>query len=84
MGCGWGHRSLLRLGVVLLVLTVAFWAGFRLGMLKAYFGGYYENNVFPYPMMYRTGNWGPGMMGGLQWSAVDSEEKAASSTFNKK
>jgi hypothetical protein len=66
-GCsgGWGHKSLLRVLLALLLLGFVFCAGVKVGMLKAYFGfgGWGHYRGLPV-MMYGNGDagYGPGMM----------------------
>ncbi len=82
--CGWGHKSLLHWVIGLLVLVVVFWAGYKLGVLRGYFGGYYGGS--PYNMMYNRGQgvWGPGMMSGWQQGNAFWAEKAVTSSVEKK
>ncbi len=50
-GCGgWGHKSLLRVLLALFVLGMVFCAGVKVGMLKAYFGGW-DRGYRGYPLM---------------------------------
>ena len=41
-GCGWcrgGRHHVMKIVIVLIVLAVTFWAGVKIGELKAYLGG---------------------------------------------
>ena len=65
-GCcgGWGHKSLLRVVLALLVLGFVFCAGVKVGMFKSYFGygnwgGYHRGLPV---MMYGNNDVGYGMM----------------------
>ncbi len=79
-GCGWNHRTLLWVLVALAVGAIIFCTGFKLGMLRSYFGGWGYDNYGGYNMMYRSGNWGPGMMGNWQiQQAVEDVESTSSS-----
>ncbi len=59
-GGGWGHKSLLRVLLALLVLGFVFCAGVKVGMLKAYFGGFHRG--YPAMPFMMEGNAGYGMM----------------------
>jgi len=61
----YGKWSLLRIVIMLVMLYVVFWAGFKLGEIKAFFGyGYYGmmgGSYYGYPQDGQYGP-GPGMM----------------------
>ena len=73
-GCGgWGHKSLLRVILALVVMGMVFCAGVKVGVMKACFGGGFFHRG--YPAMMGGSNAGYGMMQG--WVVSD---KAVSST----
>lgn len=82
MGCGWGHKSVWCWLIGLVVLIIVFCTGYKLGVLRGYFGGYY--GMYNGGMYYRGGvggNWGPGMMRNWQFDqTVQEQSKSATNT----
>ena len=74
-GMAWGHKSWLCWLIGAVVLVIVFCTGYKLGMLRAYLGGWgYEGGNYPSQMMYRGGNvlYRGGMIGNWQY-AEDAE-----------
>ncbi len=74
---GWGHKSLLRVVLALVVLGFVFCAGFKLGVLAGYFHGFGYGDG---PRMMYSNGWGGGMMRGFN---VSVPEAATSSVIKK-
>lgn len=83
-GCSWGHKSLLHWLIGAVVLIIVFCFGYKLGVLRGYFGGWGYDNYGGYNMMYRNGNFGPGMMSGWRNVGVPVEKTVVPTTTEKK
>ncbi len=78
---GWGRKSWVHWVLGLVVLIIVFCMGYKLGVLRGYFGGWGYMGGYGRPMMYRTGSFngfGPGMMGNWRYVAEPLEDQGTS------
>jgi hypothetical protein len=78
-GMAWAHKSWLCWVIGAVVLMMVFCAGYKLGMLRVYLGGWgHMRGNYPYGnMIYRGGAYGGEYRGGMMgnWQYQNPEER---------